>query len=205
MKDNILFGPHIDLNEFDLPILIFTGRSNVGKSSIIRLITGKKLRIGKKSGTTVIPIAIYMKRYWIVDLPGIGFANNRSKVESFQISKSVIDFIERHMDSDLYSFIIEDISTFPNLYNKLLKRNIKPIAILLYEYLKQFSKNTFIIMNKIDKIKRQNRVDVLDSISIIFGMARWMPKSHFIIPFSSKSKEGLFELRQCIETIKNRK
>ncbi len=202
--DNILFGPNIDLNEYNLPIVLFVGRSNVGKSSIIRLLTGKRVRVGKHSGTTHIPVAIFMDNFWIVDMPGIGFSAKRSKIDSFKISESVISFIERHKNCDLMSFIIEDIS-FPKIYKKLISKGIDPISILLVNYLQPFSVSLSIILNKIDKVKRKERIDLLDDVATIFGLERWSPKSHFIIPFSAKTKDGLSELNMLIDSFINKK
>ncbi len=205
MKDDILFGPEIDLRSTEYPLILFVGRSNVGKSSIIRLISGKKVRIGKKSGTTVIPIAIFMGSYWIIDMPGIGFSAKHSRSDSFKISKTVIDFIDRHKECAIYSFIIEDISSFPQIYLKLKSKNIEPISLLLFNYLRNFSKYTSIIMNKIDKLRKKERIEQLDFVSKVFGFERWVPRSHLIIPFSAKTKEGYYELKMLIDSFVNKK
>ncbi len=52
------------------PMIVFAGRSNVGKSSIIRALTGKKVRIGKKPGSTRWEMMIDFGPITIVDIPG---------------------------------------------------------------------------------------------------------------------------------------
>ncbi|MCR4325510.1 MAG: ribosome biogenesis GTP-binding protein YihA/YsxC [Patescibacteria group bacterium] len=65
-----------------IPHIAFIGRSNVGKSSILNALTGKKelARIGKKPGkTTEINFFLVNGKYYFVDLPGYGYAAGGKK------------------------------------------------------------------------------------------------------------------------------
>ena len=66
----------------------FIGRSNVGKSSLINLITGKKhlAKISRKPGKTqLINHFLINKQWYLVDLPGYGYATiSKSQKEEFQ-------------------------------------------------------------------------------------------------------------------------
>jgi len=72
----------------DMPEYAFIGRSNVGKSSLINLITSKK-HLAKISGspgkTKLINHFLINKKWYLVDLPGYGYATvSKSQKEEFQ-------------------------------------------------------------------------------------------------------------------------
>lgn len=62
----------------DLPEFAFIGRSNVGKSSLINMLTGKKglaLVSGKPGKTRIINHFLINEEWFLVDLPGYGYAH----------------------------------------------------------------------------------------------------------------------------------
>jgi GTP-binding protein len=80
-----------------LPEFAFIGRSNVGKSSLVNLLTGKRnlARVSATPGKTDLLNFFLVNRSWmLVDLPGYGFAKaSRSKRDNF--GTAVDDYIER--------------------------------------------------------------------------------------------------------------
>ena len=80
----------------DMPEYAFIGRSNVGKSSLINLITNKKhlAKISGKPGKTqLINHFLINKRWYLVDLPGYGYATvSKSQKEEFQ--KIIFSYLE---------------------------------------------------------------------------------------------------------------
>ena len=65
-----------DILESDIPQIAFIGRSNVGKSSLINIITNRKVsRTSSFPGRTQeINIFLINNSFYLVDLPGYGFA-----------------------------------------------------------------------------------------------------------------------------------
>lgn len=60
-----------------LPQIVFVGRSNVGKSSVINSLVNQKdlVKVGKKPGKTVeINLFLINRKFYFVDLPGYGYA-----------------------------------------------------------------------------------------------------------------------------------
>ena len=80
----------------DKPEYAFIGRSNVGKSSLINLITAKKTlaKTSRKPGKTkLINHFLINKKWYLVDLPGYGYATvSKRQKEAFQ--KIIFSYLE---------------------------------------------------------------------------------------------------------------
>jgi len=70
------FGSFSQLTQSDLPEICFSGRSNVGKSSLINKVLGRKsmARVSSKPGKTVTINFFKVDGVRLVDLPGYGYA-----------------------------------------------------------------------------------------------------------------------------------
>jgi GTP-binding protein len=78
-----------DMPKATLPEYAFIGRSNVGKSSLINMITGQK-KLAKTSGspgkTQTVNHFLIQKNWYIVDLPGYGYAKvSKKEREKWQL------------------------------------------------------------------------------------------------------------------------
>ncbi len=84
----------------DLPEYAFIGRSNVGKSSLLNMLTGKK-RLAKTSSTPgktrLINHFLINKQWYLVDLPGYGYAKV-PKVLRKNWEKSTSDYILKRVN-----------------------------------------------------------------------------------------------------------
>lgn len=77
-----------------LPEIVFMGRSNVGKSSLINSLLGKKnlAKVSQTPGKTrSVNFYIVDEKFYLVDLPGFGFAST-SKEESFRFSNLIQNY-----------------------------------------------------------------------------------------------------------------
>ncbi|MDR3287512.1 MAG: ribosome biogenesis GTP-binding protein YihA/YsxC [Prevotellaceae bacterium] len=92
-----------------LPEYAFIGRSNVGKSSLINMLTGKK-KLAKVSGTPgktrLINHFLINNSWYLVDLPGYGYAK-ASKTERGAFSRIIIDYLERREEMTLLFALID--------------------------------------------------------------------------------------------------
>lgn len=86
----------------------FIGRSNVGKSSLINMLTGKKglaMTSSTPGKTTLINHFLINDEWYIVDLPGYGYAQ-RGKKQQAEIKKIIEDYIlERQQMTNLFLLI----------------------------------------------------------------------------------------------------
>lgn len=92
----------------NLPEYAFIGRSNVGKSSLINMLTGKKglAMTSQKPGKTMLINHFLINGQWyLVDLPGYGFAQ-RGKEGRENIQRIIEDYIlEREQMTNLFLLI----------------------------------------------------------------------------------------------------
>ncbi len=97
------------LPEPKFPEYAFIGRSNVGKSSLINMITSKKglaKTSGKPGKTITINHFLINENWYLVDLPGYGFAK-RSKSAREQWKKMLFDYLKRRQNL-VYTFVLID-------------------------------------------------------------------------------------------------
>ena len=90
------------------PEYAFIGRSNVGKSSLINMLTGRKglaMTSATPGKTMLINHFLINKNWYIVDLPGYGYARRGQKGKS-QIQRIIEDYIlEREQMTNLFLLI----------------------------------------------------------------------------------------------------
>ena len=129
--------------QHQLPEYAFIGRSNVGKSSLINMLTNHK-NLAKTSGkpgkTQLINHFLINKEWYLVDLPGYGYAKvSKSAKKKFQ--KFITNYFEKRMQL-ISAFILVDSRHSP-----------QKIDLEFMEYL-GFQQIPFaIIFTKADKLK----------------------------------------------------
>ena len=113
-----------------LPEFAFIGRSNVGKSSLLNMLTGKRglAKISSTPGKTqTINHFIINKEWYLVDLPGYGFAKV-SQVQRAKWEKMIMEYLVKRKNLRVV-FILVDIRIPPQksdieMINKLGEKNL---------------------------------------------------------------------------------
>ena len=131
--------PNESVNEF-----CFWGRSNVGKSSLLNSITKSKLaKTSKTPGrTTTLNFFECKDKYRLVDLPGYGYAK-RSKQDIYRWNELIIDYLDNRKKIASIFLLIDS------------RHGIKKIDQEAIELIETFKNHFFIVLTKIDKIKKK--------------------------------------------------
>lgn len=173
------------LNAGGTPKVVFAGRSNVGKSSLLNALTGQKVaRVSAEPGKTRemnffewYPTRSKHKRdAWVlVDLPGYGYAKVATELRK-QWGKEITAWLTK--DSDLCIVIALVDGRHGYLQND----------VELVEFLKASGLNFVVAFTKMDKWKSRNQrlsaEKKLAKVSLDLGVVRYL----FV---SSTSKEGI--------------
>ena len=170
-----------------LPEFAFIGRSNVGKSSLINMIANNK-KLAKVSGkpgkTLLINHYLINKKFYIIDLPGYGYAKI-SKVEKKKIDFLISNFIEQRKIQTL--FILID-----------LRHELLEIDLNFIQYVNNLKLNFTIIFTKADKLSINSQKEKLKKYNDY--LKREIKEDIELIISSSKSKKGEKEILKSIFT-----
>ena len=147
------------------PSLLIIGNSNVGKSSITRLLMPNprkfKGKIGKTPGSTLLikPITQDKLPYKIVDLPGFGYISQSSRRRGEHIKKQIVVHIEKHYEDYFLGLIVINILRIEDEIQKYFIQNRRtiPLSFELIQFLSEFKIPLLVIFNKIDKISNLDK------------------------------------------------
>ena len=169
-----------DFPRDQLPQVVFAGRSNVGKSSIINCLLGRKnfARVGNSPGkTTHINYFLVDEQLYFVDLPGYGYA----KVSQAERAR--------------WGRLIESWFQDPSLMTlgvQIVDARHKPTAddITMVECFKQSGKPFIVVANKLDKLKKSE----IEPNLLRIRTTLQLDDSVKVLPFSAEKKIGRSEL-----------
>lgn len=164
------------------PQIVIAGRSNVGKSSVINSVTNQKnlARTSSFKGSTQqINIFLINNAFYLVDLPGYGFANI-SKEMRLQIQKMMTWYLYKS-DYDFKKLIL------------VIDANIGPTKddMAVLESLENDDHDIIIVANKVDKIKPSKYDEQINKIKSIFS-------EYKVIPYSAVKRVGVSELVEVL-------
>ena len=170
-----------------VPEIAFAGRSNVGKSSLLNLLTRRKnlARVSGSPGKTrTINFYRINDEFRIVDLPGYGYARV-SKSESEKWGAMMESYLENR-EGLLKVIQLVDIRHKPSAQD-----------VQMYDYLKYFNLDGIVVATKADKVSSNQRSKNILEIRKTLGMS----KADKIIPVSALKKSGHEVLLDEIEKL----
>jgi GTP-binding protein len=171
-----------------LPQVAFSGRSNVGKSSLINVLLKRtRNKIARVSATPGKTQALNFYRvndtFFLVDLPGYGFA---------RVPEAMRDAWSRLIEGYLSeSRELRGVVHLVDARHKPTKHDKQMVS-----YLSELGVPSLIVMNKIDKLKRSERAGAFKRAMEELGVEEGQ-----LLSFSSKTGEGRDELLGALEAL----
>ncbi|MCF7924982.1 MAG: ribosome biogenesis GTP-binding protein YihA/YsxC [Candidatus Izimaplasma sp.] len=167
-----------------LPEIVFVGRSNVGKSSLINSILGRKniaYTSSKPGKTQTINFFKINKAFYFVDVPGYGYAK-RSKKDIAAFTQMIDEYLLEREQLRLV-FQLVDFRHPPTKADQNM-----------FHYLATYNIPTIVIGTKMDKVPKTKRLKQEEELLKTLGI-----KKHQFIPFSALTKENIEWIYDVIE------
>jgi GTP-binding protein len=173
------------------PEYAFIGRSNVGKSSLINMLTGRK-SLAKTSSTPgktqLINHFLINKKWYLVDLPGYGYAA-ASKTSKASWGKMIRDYLEKRKNL-MTVFILIDIRLDP-----------QKIDLEFITWVGKKEIPLALVFTKADKISKQQIIFSVEQYKKVL-LKTWDELPLLFIT-SSEKKTGREEIIEYIDDVNN--
>lgn len=175
----------------DLPQVAFSGRSNVGKSSLINVLlrrTRKKLAqvSGTPGKTRLLNFYRVNDRFFLVDLPGFGYARVPPAVRS-----GWLQLVEGYLSTQ---------KRLKGVVHLVDCRRPPPDSDLrMLDYLSSLGLPTLVVLTKIDKLKPSQRDRAIEAATRALQV-----DADQLLPFSSKTGEGREALLEALDSLLER-
>ena len=154
----------------DLPEVVFSGKSNVGKSSLINKLVQRKAlaRVSATPGKTATINFFKLKEFRLVDFPGYGYAKV-SKGEKRRWADLVEGYFEQERNLKLIVQIL-DIRHAPT------KDDVN-----MLDYLYHYNLPFVVVLTKLDKLKKSQIQPQLDNFKEILSLSLYLTLSKGIL------------------------
>lgn len=169
------------------PEVAFVGRSNVGKSSLMNRLLGRKglARVSSTPGRTrSVNYFLVNRRFWFVDLPGYGYAK-AGKQERREWAELADTYFRGTGGMGARPLVVMLVDG---------KVGATPLDAQAWEYLRSLGSPVLVVATKVDRIPRGRRVAMAKSVGAALELDGAVP----LIPVSAHSGEGMKELWSAI-------
>jgi small GTP-binding protein len=180
--------------------VVLVGRSNVGKSTLMRELTGHSVSTGRKPGVTRQPNHFdwASESFMFTDLPGFGFMSGVPEEQREQIKTDVVQYVERNADDILAGVLVVDGKSVVDIIDRHSGEGEVPHDVELFHFLRELDIPTVVAVNKMDKVDdRDERLDDLcDRLGILPPWQQWRET---VAPITAK-RGDIDALTDALET-----
>ncbi len=176
--------------------LVLVGRSNVGKSTLMRELTGHRFETGGKPGVTREPNHYDWapEDFVVTDLPGFGFMSGVEADRREEIKTAIVRYLETYAECVLVAVLVVDGKSAVDIIDRHEGRGEIPYDVEMFGFLRELGVPTVVAVNKIDKVDDVD--DRLDELCDRLGLLPpWQQWQDTIAPISAKrgTVEPLYE------------
>jgi len=168
--------------------VVLVGRSNVGKSTLMREITGQKVPTGQKPGVTRQPNHFdwASEDFVVTDLPGFGFMSGVEEDHREQIKTDIVRYLEANADDILVGVLVLDGKAAVDIIDRHSGEDEIPHVVELFYLLEDLGIDPVVAVNKMDKV--DDRDERLDDIADRLGLLPpWRQWQDTIAPITAKT------------------
>ena len=179
------FGRPEQLEVSAVPEFCFCGRSNVGKSTLINKILGRKsiARVSSKPGKTVTVNFFRVENIRLVDLPGYGYAK--------------VSFSEKDRWSELMEAYFGSKRNIRMAFQLIdMRHPATEFDLTMLEFMRHNKIPYTVVLTKSDKL---NKTETAERLSLIRDELGVFAENTEIITFSANKNDDAQKLRQVIE------
>ena len=180
------FGVSAQLKPSDLPEIVFSGRSNVGKSSLLNRLLGRKnlARVSAVPGKTATINFFRGDGVRFVDLPGYGYA----KISQSE-KKRWAELMEHYFTSGREIRLVIQLTD--------MRHPITPDDRSMLDFMEHNALPYVVVMTKSDKLNKSEYTARMQAI--VQELDGYHPRA--VVPFSALKGQGVPELKTEIEKV----
>ncbi len=171
----------------NLPMVAMVGKSNVGKSSLINVLCNnfKLARVSGTPGKTrLVNFFLINEEFYLVDLPGYGFARV-SKTEQSSWGKMMEDFFTKAVALKGIILIVD------------IRHNPTAEDMQMAEWIRYYNVPVVVVASKSDKVGKTKIKPLLKSIKEKLGFDNHVN----VVPYSSLTRYGIEDVKDAIELL----
>jgi len=167
--------------------VVLVGRSNVGKSTLMRGITGHTFDTGQRPGVTREPNHFDWAGpdFVLTDLPGFGFMDGVPEDVREQTKTDIVRYIETNAEQILVGVLVVDGKAAVDIIDRHSGPDEVPYDVEMFHFLRDVGVPTVVAVNKMDKVDdRDQRLDeICDRLGLVPPWQQWQ---EVIAPITAK-------------------